>query len=96
MPIRRSPNGAGHTRPHPGRDQSESVVAINRNQWSRSVGTRRRGPVAVNAQEEWPGERDYFAGLVQKLELRRELLGRNPGGSCIEFYEAACHKDWKL
>jgi hypothetical protein len=51
MPIRRSPNGVGHTRPQPGRDRSERVVPINRNrwvainrkQWSRSVGARRRG-----------------------------------------------------
>jgi hypothetical protein len=30
MPIRRSPNGAGHT--------VHSLVAINRNRWSRSIG----------------------------------------------------------
>ena len=33
MPIRRSPNGAGYTRPQPGRDRPEWVVAINRNAW---------------------------------------------------------------
>ena len=38
MPIRRSPNGAGHTRPQPGRDRPEWVVAINRNAWSQSIG----------------------------------------------------------
>jgi len=38
MLIRRSPNGAGHTRPQPGRDRSEQVVAINRNAWSQSIG----------------------------------------------------------
>jgi hypothetical protein len=37
MPIRRSPNGAGYTRPQPGRDRSEWMVAINRNQWSQSI-----------------------------------------------------------
>ena len=31
MPLRGSPNGAGHTRPQPGRDRSEQVVAISRN-----------------------------------------------------------------
>lgn len=31
MPIRRSPNGAHHPRPQPGRDHPEQVVAINRN-----------------------------------------------------------------
>jgi hypothetical protein len=38
MPIRRSPNSAGHTRPQPGRDPPEWVVAINRNAWSQSIG----------------------------------------------------------
>jgi hypothetical protein len=37
MPIRRSPNGAGYTRPQPGRDPPEWVVAINRNGWSQSI-----------------------------------------------------------
>ena len=38
MPIRRSPNGARHVRPQPGRNRPERVVAINRNAWSQSVG----------------------------------------------------------
>jgi hypothetical protein len=38
MPIRRSPNGARHTPPQPGRDRPEQVVAINRNAWSQSIG----------------------------------------------------------
>ncbi len=40
MPIRGSPNGAGYLRPQAGRDRPESVVAINRNGWSQSIGTR--------------------------------------------------------
>ena len=40
MPLRGSPNGATHTRPQPGRDRSEQVVAINRNRWSQSAGMR--------------------------------------------------------
>ena len=39
MPVRRSPNGARHVRPQPGRNRPERVVAINRNAWSQSVGT---------------------------------------------------------
>ena len=39
MPIRRSPNGARHVRPQPGRNRPEWVVAINRNARSQSVGT---------------------------------------------------------
>jgi hypothetical protein len=38
MPIRGSPNGARHHRPQPGRDSPEWVVAINRNDWSQSIG----------------------------------------------------------
>lgn len=38
MPIRGSPNGAGYLRPQAGRDRPESVVAINRNARSQSIG----------------------------------------------------------
>lgn len=47
-------------------------------------------------KEAWEGEQKYFAGLVERLEPRRELLGRNPGGPCIDFYKTACHNDWKM
>jgi len=47
-------------------------------------------------KEAWEGEQKYFAGLVETLEPRRETLGRNPGGACIEFYKAAHHKHWAL
>ena len=47
MPIRRSPNGAltpstawSRSPGTGGRDQSERLVAINRNRWSRSPGAR--------------------------------------------------------
>jgi hypothetical protein len=56
MPIRRSPNGAGHTRPQPrspgmgGRDQSERPVAINWNRWSQSAGTRSQCQNSCNRQ----------------------------------------------
>jgi hypothetical protein len=46
--------------------------------------------------EAWEGEQEYFAGLIKKFESKRERLGRNPGGPCIEFYKAACHKEWRL
>jgi hypothetical protein len=54
MPIRRSPNGVGYTRPQPGRDRPEWVVAINRNAWSQSIGIGGRNqPVrAIYAQIE--------------------------------------------
>ena len=44
MPIRRSPNGVRHTRPQPGRDRPEWVVAINRNDWSQSIVVGGRNP----------------------------------------------------
>jgi len=51
MPIRRSPNGAGHTRPQPGRDRPEWVVAINRNARSQSIGIGGRNqPVRAHGQ----------------------------------------------
>ncbi len=49
-----------------------------------------------SGKEAWVGEREYFAGLVDKLEAKRERLGQNPGGSCIDFYEATRHKEWAL
>jgi hypothetical protein len=38
LPISISPNGVRNTRPQPGRDPPEWVVAINRNGWSQSAG----------------------------------------------------------
>jgi len=51
MPIRGSPNGAGYLRPQAGRDRPESVVAINRNGWSQSIGMAGRDrPVRADAK----------------------------------------------
>ena len=57
MPIRRSPNDARHLLPQAGRDPRngwsrsiESLVAINRNTWSRSPGAR-----TVHRQGRIPG-----------------------------------------
>ena len=47
-------------------------------------------------REAWQGEQEYFAGLVGKLEPKRERLGRTPGGLCIEFYKAVRHQEWTL
>src|ERR1017187_7581599 len=41
MPVRRSPNGARHVRPQPGRNHPERLVAISWNRWSQSPGARR-------------------------------------------------------
>jgi hypothetical protein len=70
MPIRRSPNGAGYTRPQPGRDRSEQVVAIDRNRWSQSIGiSGRNQPVRATMII------FLFGNLVQARfgELKRDL-----------------------
>jgi hypothetical protein len=46
--------------------------------------------------EAWPGEKRYFEGLAERLDSKREGLGRNPGGPCVDFYKAACHSEWAL
>jgi hypothetical protein len=51
MPIRRSPNGARHTPPQPGRDRSEQVVAMNRNGRSQLIGiSGRNHPVRATGR----------------------------------------------
>jgi hypothetical protein len=47
-------------------------------------------------EEAWSGEKEYYSGLVNKLETKREKLGHDPGGPCIEFYKAAKHEQWEL
>jgi hypothetical protein len=58
MPIRGSPNGAGYLRPQAGRDRPESVVAINRNGWSQSIGMAGRDPPVRAAPTRRPPNRD--------------------------------------
>ena len=55
MPIRRSPNDARDPRPQ-GRDHPEQVVAINRNDWSQSIGTPGRDH-PVRARDSRSGQR---------------------------------------
>jgi hypothetical protein len=47
-------------------------------------------------KEAWAGEQKYFADLAGKLDSKRESLGRNPGGPCIDFYQAARHSEWTI
>jgi hypothetical protein len=72
MLIRRSPDGAGHTRPQPGRDQSERLVAINRNRWSQS-------PVrafAMMATEMSAAIKPYSIAVAPLSSRRKRLEGR--------------------
>jgi hypothetical protein len=66
MPIRRSPNEAGHTRPQPGRDRSEQVVAINRNAWSQSAGARNYQKNFIECVKELGLNPDV--GFAQKIQ----------------------------
>jgi hypothetical protein len=65
MPIRGSPNGAGYLRPQAGRDRPESVVAINRNGWSQSIGMAGRNRPMRAAQRVCP-----FPFLAPRFALR--------------------------
>jgi len=56
MPIRRSPNSAGHTPPQPGRDRPERVAATHRNSSSQSIGiSGRNQPVRAVVPALYPG-----------------------------------------
>jgi hypothetical protein len=53
--------------------------------------------------EKWTDEQQYFALILEKFEEakkskkpKRERLGRTSSGLCIEFYRAACHREWVL
>jgi hypothetical protein len=71
MPIRGSPNGADYLHPQAGRDRLESVVAINRNGWSQSIGMAGRDrPVRALIRRSKPGSRaigphSAFSTLLQ-------------------------------
>jgi hypothetical protein len=69
MPIRGSPNGAGYLRPQAGRDRPESVVAINRNGWSQSIGMAGRDrPVRAGGADS-PAKQQV---AVDRLSIVRE------------------------
>ena len=49
-----------------------------------------------SSNEKWPGEKNYYSGLVDILEPAREKLGRCPEKDCIRFYEQIRQSDWTL
>ena len=69
MPIRGSPDGAHHPRPQAGRDHPESVVAINRNGWSQSIGIAGRDR-PVRAVESVHAS---IADLATDITIQREV-----------------------
>ena len=93
MPIRRSPNGAGHVRPQPGRNRPEWVVAINRNAWSQSVGTGGRNHpvrasmiqagtmVAIHIIAANLRQADYFMGVYGNWAIKP--LDNEQNGFCV-------------
>jgi hypothetical protein len=84
MPIRRSPNGAGHTRPQPGRDHPEWVVAINRNDRSQSIGNSGRNPPVRALPSSSPrsprlGEAIWWANMqIALLLIAKDLSEASP------------------
>ena len=47
-------------------------------------------------RENWAGEKDYYQGLVDILEPRREKLGQSPNEPSVLFYKAVRHPEWAL
>lgn len=45
--------------------------------------------------EGWEGEKEYFAGLVNKLEAKRENIGRCPDKEAVKVFSSICHPEWK-
>ena len=86
MPIRRSPNGARHVRPQPGRNRPERVVAVNRKAWSQSVGTGGRNhPVRAIKNLARRLEHDYPGVSGSILEGMDEILTVTRLGLLVEL-----------
>jgi hypothetical protein len=56
----------------------------------------RRHLELLASQEAWLGEKQYYAGLVAKLEQQREKIGRCPNTASVNFFNQAKHEGWKL
>lgn len=56
----------------------------------------RRHLELTTQSEAWPGEQAFYAGLVSRLDAKRERLGRTPKAECIDFYNAVKHPSWAL
>src|SRR5215831_10036549 len=82
MPIRGSPNGARHPPSTAGRDPSEWVVAINRNEWSRSIGTADRDhPVRAQQAGSCEESRNFTdLNINSQHRFNRAIFSDNGGG----------------
>lgn len=50
----------------------------------------------VDEEEKWPGERNYYNGLVQKLDAKFKKLGLVAPGPCVDFYRRVKHRHWEF
>lgn len=56
----------------------------------------RRHLELVVAAEEWAGEKQYYASLIDILEPHREKIGNCCPAACTTFFNQARHNAWKL
>ena len=56
----------------------------------------RRHLELMSGTEKYPGEREYYAGLVATLDKAREKIGRVPQAPCNQFFNQAKHEKWQL
>ena len=57
----------------------------------------RRKLELTSDDEGWTGEREYYEELVGVLDNRRGKIGQCPKDeTCVRFYQAARHREWKL
>ena len=56
----------------------------------------RRHIELLTAAEAWAGEKNYYAGLVARLDRSREKLGRTPDVPAVKFFQQAKHPEWAL
>lgn len=55
---------------------------------------KRHLELADSKNEKWPGEKDYYNSLVEKLDAKFKKLGLVAQGPCIDFYEQVKHPYW--
>ncbi len=56
----------------------------------------RRWLELFSEKEQYVGEKDFYQSLVEILDKKRKYIGRPPRASCVSFYTAIKHPNWKL